>query len=272
MFSILVSGGEFAWESDRRMAMDRRRFGSYSGDELATVSLDDPAGLRRLEQADALLMYEIVVSAPHASKVRVGRLSDIRVEPGRLTFLFHDSGRLLRETVHRLSHYLQLENFELNHTHWAVKDGELPQDVLREVESVTPMYDVVLSFAGENRDYVEQVAGFLKDHNVRVFYDDFDRAALWGKNLIEHFDEIYQRRGRFCVMFISEHYASKMWTRHERRSALERALGQRSEYILPARFDDTTIPGLSGAVRYEDLQSTSPNELGHLILRKLGRE
>ena len=34
-------------------------------------------------------------------------------------------------------------------------------------------YDVALSFAGENRDYVEEVAIFLKNFGVKVFYDDF---------------------------------------------------------------------------------------------------
>jgi hypothetical protein len=45
-------------------------------------------------------------------------------------------------------------------------------------------------------------------------------------------------------MFVSEAYASKAWTRHERRSALARALIEEGEYVLPARFDDTELLGL----------------------------
>ena len=34
-------------------------------------------------------------------------------------------------------------------------------------------YDVVLSFAGEDREYVEKVTGYLNDHGIKFFYDKF---------------------------------------------------------------------------------------------------
>lgn len=133
-------------------------------------------------------------------------------------------------------------------------------------------YDVCLSFAGENRDYVQMVARGLLDRDVRVFYDEDDRTKtkLWGKNLTEHFDRIYREASRFCVMFISEHYARKPWTRHERRSALARALIEEEEYILPARFDDTELAGLPPTVAYLDLTEIAPATLIDHIMRKLG--
>jgi len=33
-------------------------------------------------------------------------------------------------------------------------------------------YDVALSFAGEDRAYVEKVAKYLKEKDIKVFYDD----------------------------------------------------------------------------------------------------
>ena len=47
-------------------------------------------------------------------------------------------------------------------------------------------YDVALSFAGEDREYVEDVATFLKDVGIKVFYDKFEADNLWGKNLYDH--------------------------------------------------------------------------------------
>lgn len=32
-------------------------------------------------------------------------------------------------------------------------------------------YDVVLSFAGEDREFVEKVAKILTDNQIRIFYD-----------------------------------------------------------------------------------------------------
>jgi len=136
---------------------------------------------------------------------------------------------------------------------------------------VTEVYEIVLSFAGEDRNYVEKVAAHLRDHDVRCFYDKYENVTLWGKDLAEHLDKVY-RSARFCVMFISTHYAEKLWPNHERRSALARAVEEKGEYILPARFDGTKVPGICHTLGYVDLRSKTPEELGNMILRKLGRE
>src|SRR6185436_7102854 len=110
--------------------------------------------------------------------------------------------------------------------------------------SLEEIYEVVLSFAGEDREYVDQVASNLQDRGVRLFYDRYEEATLWGKDLTEHLDRVYRGSARYCVMFISQHYASKLWPSHERRSALAKALAEKTEYILPARFDETEIAGI----------------------------
>lgn len=131
-------------------------------------------------------------------------------------------------------------------------------------------YDVCLSFAGEQRAYVERVAKALRSRGVRVFFDDYEAAHLWGKDLYAHLDEVYGHLGRYCVLFASAEYARKVWTNHERRSAQARALKAKREYILPARFDRTPIPGLPDTVHYIDLRKIRPARLVELILEKVG--
>jgi hypothetical protein len=80
-------------------------------------------------------------------------------------------------------------------------------------------YDVCLSFAGEDRRRVEAVAIRLQKKGLRVFYDRFEQVDLWGKDLYTHLDDIYRSAARYCVMFISQNYAAKVWTNHERASA-----------------------------------------------------
>jgi hypothetical protein len=130
----------------------------------------------------------------------------------------------------------------------------------------------VLSFAGEDRAYVNRVADTLKLNEVSLFYDSFEEATLWGKNLAEHLPTVYSSSPRYCVMFISKHYAEKVWPTHERRSAFEKALETKQEYVLPARFDNTEIPGLHKHIGYVDLRKKTPEELANLILQKLGRD
>lgn len=131
-------------------------------------------------------------------------------------------------------------------------------------------YDVVLSFAGEDRAYVEQVATLLREAGAAVFYDQYEQVTLWGRDLYVHLDEVYRHKARFCVMFISRAYREKLWTNHERQSAQARAFQESEEYILPARFDDTEIPGIRPTIGYIDLRKTTPAKLAALVLEKLG--
>ena len=130
-------------------------------------------------------------------------------------------------------------------------------------------YDVALSFAGEDRQYVEKVAAALRTMGVRVFYDKYEVAMLWGKNLYTHLQDIYTKQARYTVMFISRHYREKLWTNHERESAQARAFAEKAEYILSARFDDTEIPGVLPTVGYINLIDYSPELFAELIKQKL---
>ncbi|WP_454045328.1 TIR domain-containing protein [Chryseobacterium sp. Marseille-Q8038] len=74
-------------------------------------------------------------------------------------------------------------------------------------------YDVVLSFAGEDRKYVEQVAKHLKNKGVKVFYDSYETVNLWGKDLYQHLDNIYQRKAKYAVIFISGEHIQRKYGR-----------------------------------------------------------
>jgi hypothetical protein len=133
----------------------------------------------------------------------------------------------------------------------------------------TPDYDIALSFAGEDRGYVDQVAHLLRDLGVKVFYDIFEEADLWGKDLYTHLSDVYRKRARFTVIFISAAYGKKLWANHERMAAQSRAFHEAQEYILPARFDDTEIPGVLDTVGYVSLAGLTPEDLVSLITKKL---
>lgn len=134
-------------------------------------------------------------------------------------------------------------------------------------------FHVALSFAGEDRAFVEAVAAALRADGVDVFYDRFEEAELWGKDLYAHLSDIYQNRAIFTVMFISEAYGQKLWTNHERRSAQARAFTESREYILPAFFDETVkVPGLLKTTGHVALSGRSPSDLAGLIVKKLRKE
>lgn len=270
MFNVIVAFDSSAWESGGAMSIESyARFNTYSDASGGTaIAADQPESLHRLENTPALLFYEDGAKGPTAGKVRYGRVSNISHVGGRVHFDFAEEGTFSRAVLDQFQTRLRIDSGERNRTHWSIKNGDLPPEMMSRLARV---YDVVFSFAGEDRPYVERVARYVRDRGVRVFYDQFEQVDLWGTELTERFDEVYGNSSRHCVLFISAAYRDNVWTRVERRTALSRAMRANDNYVLPARFDDTEIPGIRSSVGYIDLRRVNSANFGRLILRKLGR-
>lgn len=130
-------------------------------------------------------------------------------------------------------------------------------------------FDIALSFAREQREYVDQVANLLNQKGISTFYDLFEEANLWGKNLYDYLSDVYMNQARYTIMFISEDYGRKLWTNHERQSMQARAFQESSEYVLPAKFDGTEIPGVLPTTAYISLQDKTPEDFVKIVEKKL---
>jgi hypothetical protein len=71
-------------------------------------------------------------------------------------------------------------------------------------------------------------------------------------------------------MFISKEYVAKEWPQHERRAALSRAIKEDGDYVLPVRFDNTAVPGLTDTLQYVKAEDYDPVALATLISTKIG--
>ncbi|MFI0469151.1 TIR domain-containing protein [Saccharopolyspora sp. 5N102] len=131
-------------------------------------------------------------------------------------------------------------------------------------------YDIAVSFAGEDRDYVERVVRELQKEGIKVFYDQDVLDQLWGENLIDYLKTIYSGRARYVVLFISRYYLEKKWTNWERQSAQDRSLQQHSPYILPVRLDDSELPGMLTSVACLDARESSTKDIVNAAKGKLG--
>ncbi len=134
-------------------------------------------------------------------------------------------------------------------------------------------YDVALSFAGEQRNYVEQVSKILeKNYGLKVFYDKSEKEKLWGSNLLDELYKVYSKQAKYVIIFVSKEYKKKIWTNHERQATQEKALKLKNkDYILPVRFDKTQIPGLPDTIGYLDARQNSPYQVALEFAKKIGK-
>lgn len=139
----------------------------------------------------------------------------------------------------------------------------------RSREATSYDFDIAVSFAGEDREFVESFVAGVKAAGHRVFYDAEHATEMWGANLVEYFDEVFRKRSRFAILFVSRHYAAKMWTRYERQSALARGLEQPDPYVLPVRLDDAVLPGLLPTVGYLDARQVGIDGVVNAAIAKI---
>ena len=132
-------------------------------------------------------------------------------------------------------------------------------------------YDVAISFAGEQRKEAEAIANCLRQNKLNVFFDDYEVFDFWGKNLPDHFTDVYQNKAEYCIILCSKDYVRKAFPTHERQVAQARALQDKGkDYILPVQFDDTPLPGMS-TVGYLDYKTYGPEGICRVFLKKTGR-
>ncbi len=143
----------------------------------------------------------------------------------------------------------------------STQDDQLPEKI-----------DVAISFAGTERDLARALAERVGAAGFKPFYDEYYPHLTWGADLSILFDDIYRKRSRYCVMFISQEYLARPWTSHERQSAIARAIQEHGQnYILPIMVNETLeIPGIaSGIIGHLSLQQMSIDDIADVLIRKL---
>ncbi|MEV4648341.1 toll/interleukin-1 receptor domain-containing protein [Saccharopolyspora sp. NPDC049357] len=133
-------------------------------------------------------------------------------------------------------------------------------------------YDIAVSFAGEQRDYVEAVVGAAKDRGLKVFYDKDKGNEWWGRNFIREQRKVYGSQTRFFVPFISTEYLAKPIPMDEFSAVMMTAVKQGDEYVLPVLMGDVQVPPdlLHPHIGYLRSDDFTPEALAEQLVQKVG--
>jgi hypothetical protein len=109
-------------------------------------------------------------------------------------------------------------------------------------------FAIALSFPGERREYVEQVANALlpafggEKGKSRIFYDAWHESEIIGYAANRKLQTVYATESDLIVPFYCQNFLNKEWCGVELR-ALEQLLFDRQyERVLPFRFDQVEVP------------------------------
>ncbi len=283
MYNFLVTSKQGAWDLPA-YEFERDRFGEHSSvavmERFKKLTV---AAIEELKSYPALFAYE-----GDQEPVRVGYIRRIK-ERGPsilIEYEFEPSIPPLHfSKISPLKTQLDIRKLEMSRTHWAVKDEDL-LEVLHAAHLIDETFTnsaghpgrveemrfkVALSFPGERRPYISEVAAELKRRLPKgaLFYDRDFTAQLARPNLDTLLQKIYLNNSDLVVVFLSSEYEEKEWCGLEWR-AIRAIIKNKSDHaVMLMRFDQTTIQGSLSIDGYVDLQEYGPVEVARMIVERV---
>lgn len=132
-------------------------------------------------------------------------------------------------------------------------------------------FRIALSFPGEHRAFVEQVAARLAISvgRERVLYDKYYEAEFARINLDTYLQQLYHEQSELIAVFLCADYERKEWCGLEWRAILDLIKRRQASTVMSLRFDDTEIPGLFSTDGYVSIGDRTPEDIANLILQRL---
>lgn len=284
MFNFLVTGHEKAWDFSSYELPDLGRFTEHTQPAIRGrfKTLDD-ATIVELKKLPALFTYE-----GGNQTAKVGYIRRVTPRAASILVEYEFETRIPEFPFSRLrdQHYrMDIGRFEMNRTHWAIKDGDLfeilqvariiDEDLfysLGRLEKIqSRRFKVALSFPGEKRGYIGDLVLELKRRLPRgsIFYDRDYIEELAVPNLDTLLQKIYLENSELVVVFLCSEYEQKQWCGLEWRAIREHIKNRRDEAVMFMRFDDAPVQGVFSTDGYVDLRHFKPSEAADFILQRV---
>lgn len=279
MYNFLVTAREGAWDK-RGYEYDRGRFLEYTSNEISSSFQElKPPQIDALLELPCLFAYEGTTEP-----MRIGKLRSVRSRGGTLYIEFEfdsDVPPIPFEKIEPLQTALDIRDWELNRTHWAIKD----EDLLAVLESenliparlaapklektnLPPLAEPDLQ-AGSVGEFIEKVLN-LNNGPKEVFYRGHSNRA---KYRLEPFLFRKDERGNFKYLeaedrMYRELLVSNSVDFHGDIYTLDR-LVRMQHYSLPTRLLDITSNPL---IALYFACKSNQSELGEVIVLSMNRE
>ncbi len=127
------------------------------------------------------------------------------------------------------------------------------------------VYTIAVSYASEQRYYVERFVNYFIGKNINIYYDRNEQTQMLGTLLHEKLQEIYTEDTYYRIIFLSKDYIDKPITKMESEYILADNVYQKNKlYIF--KFDETTLPGLNKNFVYSTIEDyPNPEDYAELI-------
>jgi hypothetical protein len=193
--------------------------------------------------------------------------------------LFHDRAALAeaRRLIEKHGYHRrdeELADAEAAAQRWGEKAPERQKPTTADKDSMmttsTRRFRIALSFSGEHRPFVEQVAAYLSAAIGReeVLFDKYYEAEFARINLDTYLQRLYHDESDLIAVFLSADYERKEWCGLEWRALRDLIKRRQAHSVMHLRFDNTEIPGLFSTDGYIWIGDRSPADIANRILER----
>ena len=132
-------------------------------------------------------------------------------------------------------------------------------------------FRVAFSFAGEERDFVEQVADILVERfgEAAILYDKFHEAEFARYDLGIYLPKLYRDQSDLVVAVLCPDYDRKQWTGWEWMAIYAQLSKKEGSNVMLCRFEHAHVDGLFDAAAFVELDDKTPKQAASLILERL---
>ncbi|MGF1839659.1 TIR domain-containing protein [Vibrio atlanticus] len=285
MYNLLVSGNEDDWDGEPYMLEASRCVREYTDKEITAKF-----GEFSQEQVDQIRRFPCIFAYEAACEKdpKFGIIKDVNSRKGsvKIEYQLIELDKFISyQDINDMLFELDIGRWEMNRTHWAIKDANLPKELLakniklpswtrtesKAVDITKHIFDVAFSFPGDVRDYVQELAAEVERElgPHTYFYDNNYKAQLARPSLDLLLQDIYNNRSRLLVVFLCEKYQEKDWCGVEFRAIREILMDRDDQKIMFVRMDDGKVEGVFKTDGYIDGNTHTPRDVASFIRERI---
>jgi RNA polymerase sigma factor (sigma-70 family) len=130
-------------------------------------------------------------------------------------------------------------------------------------------WDVFLSYAAENAEWVRSFEAKLKNQGLKVFDPYSIPTEYWGQSRDEVVAAIIPSKCQIVFVVLSSSYSASEQSLRELTILLEAAKSEASSLVLPVRLDDSTVPEAIRSIAILDATADSPTVVAEGVVAKI---
>jgi hypothetical protein len=284
MYNLIISANEDAFKYNYITLDKDRCINEYTDKEIKVqFSKLDLTQIRDIKKLPTLFCNEIGIN----SETYLGEITNITIKQNQLKIDFRIKDKFIPNTEIRRNFLYDfgMGDNELTRTHWAIKDIDfgmvckvkkihVPDWIYKSgfpIDISKHQFKVALSFSGEYRDYVKQVANELERvlGKDSYFFDENYKAQLAMPSMDLLLQNIYSKQSDLIVVFFGNSYQKKEWCGIEFSAIRELILHKQKNRIMYIKMDEGKVAGILNIDGYIDARTTTSTEIASCIKERL---